>query len=137
MDHLHIDGNPQRSKQSNCLILSLRLLGGAIFGYVISFLLLLWSETGHSSLLWWVFWGQEELFHQAFFFTLYDKWHTMDLGQVHYTAIFVYASLWAFIVILLVSGKRRLNRLGIIFLILYVLTGFLFYVVLVARSVAH
>ena len=111
-------------------MLSLRLLGGAILGYPIGFLLLILSETGNLSLLGWAISGQEELFDQAFFWTLYDKWQLMDFAQVNNAALFAYGSLWAFIAALLVSGSRKLIRLGVIFFILYVFTGCLSYIIL-------
>ena len=53
MDNLSVETSPQRNKQSNWLRISLRLLGGALFGYVISFSFLFWSDTGNLSLLGW------------------------------------------------------------------------------------
>jgi hypothetical protein len=135
MDHLKADIDPQRNKQSNWLTLSLRLMGGAILGYLISFLLFMLSETGNLSLLGWIFFGQEETLEIAFFYAFYDKWHSMTLSQVDNAALLVYTSLWAFITALLVSGRRKLIRLGVIFLILYVVTGCLSYLILMTVRV--
>jgi len=107
------------------LLLFLRLLGGGILGYIVSFLLFRLTVYGYLSLFGLVIIGQEQLFDLAFFYALYDK-----LGSTNLTsnmALFVYASLWAFIGALLMSGRRKQIRLGVIFLILYVIAGFLSY----------
>ena len=133
MDNLHLDRTPQRDEQSNWLILSLRLLGGTILGYFISFFLMVWDETANLPLLGLVIYGQEEMFELVSFYALYDKFRSIDL--THHVAWFVYASLWAIIVALLVSGWRKLIRLGVIFFILYILTGCLSYLILAMMRV--
>lgn len=110
------------------LILFLRWLGGALLGYIISFLLLILNETGNLPLLGLVISGQEELFELAFFYALYGKLGSTD--STYNVALFVYASLWGLVGALLISGRRKQIRLGVIFLILYVITGCLSYIIL-------
>jgi hypothetical protein len=110
------------------LVLFLRWLGGALLGYFVSFLLLILNETGSLPFLGLVISGQEELFELTFFYALYDKLGSTD--STYNVALFVYASLWGLVGALLMSGRRKQIRLGVIFLILYVITGCLSYIIL-------
>jgi hypothetical protein len=110
-------------------------MGVAVLGFLISLLLYILGETGNLSLPGWIFFSQEETLEIAFFYALYDKWHSMTLSQVDNAALLAYSSLWAFIAALLVSGRRKLIRLGVIFLLLYVVTGCLSYIILMMTRI--
>ena len=129
MDNLNNESNPEPKIQLSGFVLVLRLLGGAILGYLISFVLLIFNGTVFLPLLGKIISGQEELFELVFFYALYDTLHSM--GAVDGLALFVYTSLWALIGALLMSGRRKQIRIGVIFLILYVIVGCLAYSILV------
>ena len=129
MDNQNTATNLQSKKWRRSLIQLLRLLGGAILGYLISFGLLIFDGTVFLPLLGMIISGQEELFELVFFYALYDTLRSM--GAVQGMAEFVYTSLWALIGALLMSGRRKQIRIGVIFLILYVIFGYLIYNILV------
>ena len=133
MDNQNTATNLQSKKWRGSLIQLLRLLGGAILGYLISFVLLIFNGTVFLPLLGMIISGQEELFELVFFYALYDSLRSM--GAVHGMAEFVYTSLWALIGALLMSGRRKQIRIGVIFLILYVIVGLLAYSILVMLRV--
>jgi hypothetical protein len=128
MDNQNTGTSLQSNNGPGSLIQWLRLLGGAFLGYLISFFLLVLNETGYLPLLGLVISGQEEFLELVFFYALYDKLHSTDLA--YYAALFVYASLWALIGALVMSGRKKQRRIGVIFLILYVIGGCLSYSIL-------
>lgn len=133
MDNQNTAANSQSKKWRKLPIQLLRLLGSAILGYLISFVLLIINGIVFLPLLGKIISGHEELFEFVFFYAFYDTIRSM--GAVHGMALFVYTSLWALIGALLMSGKRKQIRIGVIFLILYVIVGRLAYSILVMLSV--
>ena len=106
----------------------LRLLGGAVLGFFISFILYVLNEIVELSFFAWVVHSQLEVFEFIFFIALYDSLRSTTLTD--HVALFVYTSLWAFIGALLMSARRKLIRIGVFLLIFYVIGGVFFYVVL-------
>lgn len=133
MDNQNTSASLQSNNGPSSLIQWLRILGGAFLGYLISFFLFVLNETGYLPLFGWVVSGQVELFESVFFHAFYDNLRSTVLTDG--VALFVYTSLWAFIGALLMSGRRKQIKIGVIFLILYVIGGYSSYMILLMMSI--
>ena len=133
MNNYNNTTNSQSNERQSWLILIFRLLGGSIVGYISGFFLLILSETVHPPLLGPVIAGQEELFDNIFFYILYENSGSLDL--IHNVSLLVFLSFWGLIGALILSGRRKLVKIGKILLILYVITGCLSYLIWAFRMI--
>ena len=133
MDHQNTPSNLQSNLEPGSRIPWLRLLGGAVLGFLISFILYILNEIVGLPLFGLVVHGQLEVFEFLFFNALYDGLRSTTLTDG--VALIVYSSVWAFIGALLMSGIRKQRKIGVILLILYVIGGVFFYLVLMMTRI--
>ncbi len=127
MNNLNTDINPQPSKPSNWLALSLRWLGGGAIGCISGLLLLVITfALGPIALFGFIFLGQYLIFERFVFFvysSLYGDAISYELNFL--VSLFVYSMIWGVIGALFTSGRKKQIVLGAIIITIYVVVGLL------------
>lgn len=117
---------PFSTKLRNWLMLLARWFIGGLVGYVGSFILFAVSSQGFLPLLSLIFVGQHELFNRiifAIYSFLFNNFPSSDLKLN--ASLLIYSTLWGVIGALLLSGRKRQIKIGLLFLIIYIVVGFL------------
>ena len=133
MDNQNIATYSGPKKWQSWLVLFLRWLLGAIAGYIIGFILLIITERINPPLLEPIIAGQQELFEGLIFYMFYDDAKSFDL--ILDVSLFVYCTIWGLIGALPASARKKQTKAGVILLILYIIVGFLSYVIWAIRMI--
>ncbi len=136
MDNPGTASSPQPKKWPGWLVLFLRWLLGGIAGYLISYYLFIISASGPLPVIGFLFLGQVELFNSLLFKALYDNFILFSPTSIYGTSIFLYSMLWGLIGALLASRRRKQIIAGVIFLVLYIIAGGVYFVILAFRMIA-
>jgi hypothetical protein len=128
-------GTPPPKRQPVGLLLFLRWLLGGIAGYVAGVFLLILGYTGQPPLLGPIIVGQVEFFNNLFYWTSLDTFIESPPITFFGTSGFACSLLWGITGSLLASGRKRQMTSGMIFLILYLLLGGVYFIVWAFRMI--
>ncbi|MDK1081685.1 MAG: hypothetical protein QGD88_09430, partial [Anaerolineae bacterium] len=122
MNKLNPGHDPQPKMWLSWLFLLVRWLFGGIVGYIGSFILILLalSNQGLLPILGSILVGQFELFNRLIFSIykfFFNNYPSSDL-KLNLSLIF-YATLWGLIGALLLSGKKKQIKIGVVLLVIY------------------
>ena len=131
MESSDTQSDPKPNEWRGRLILSLRWILGGMVGLVVSLSLYMI----HPPILGPIALGQEQLLFYLVFEILYERFGSTE--QIFTIPIILFSAIWMVIGALIFSGGKRQIKLGAILLILYSITGMIWYMILLIGVISH
>ncbi|MDK1029586.1 MAG: hypothetical protein QGD88_09435 [Anaerolineae bacterium] len=131
LNKLKTGRDPQPKKWKNWLILFSRWLLGSVVGAIIGLALHFLKVIIYPPILGPIIQGQRALFDQLIFsiyYLLFNNYLSSDLR--FYLSLIIYATLWGLIGALLLSGKKKQIKIGVVLLVIYLVVGGVYFIFL-------